>query len=120
MNLVFYEEYFEENEKTNDINSNMIGTNTNEQQNIKKENFDFIKKYIHMNDNNNNNIHGSNNNTNTTMKYKTLSNEEEAKLIESFASNCPCCNHMGMNNFCEINIPGFKKCLILSFCLSKL
>ncbi|ETW16619.1 hypothetical protein PFAG_04933 [Plasmodium falciparum Santa Lucia] len=113
--LGFYEEYFEENEKTNDINSNMIGTNTNEQQNIKKENFDFIKKYIHMNDNNNNNIHGSNNNTNTTMKYKTLSNEEEAKLIESFASNCPCCNHMGMNNFCEINIPGFKKCLILSF-----
>ncbi|SOV18405.1 zinc finger protein, putative [Plasmodium sp. gorilla clade G2] len=114
--LGFYEESFEENEKTNDINSNMTGMNTNEKQDIKKENFDFIKKYIHMNDNNNNdNIHASNNNTNSTMKYKTISNEEEAKLIESFASNCPCCNHMGMNNFCEINIPGFKKCLILSF-----
>ncbi|SOV24618.1 zinc finger protein, putative [Plasmodium sp. DRC-Itaito] len=115
--LGFYEESFEENEKANDINSNMTGMNTNEKQDIKKENFDFIKKYIHMNDNNNNNdnIHASNNNTNSTMKYKTISNEEEAKLIESFASNCPCCNHMGMNNFCEINIPGFKKCLILSF-----
>ncbi|SCO93024.1 zinc finger protein, putative [Plasmodium malariae] len=128
--LGFYEEDFEEkrivdekkevDEKSQvyenrqtDEKEDHGGTNSNTKEikvkddgnNIKKENFDFIKKYVHMH----------NDTGNTCMKYKNISDEEEGKLIESFTSNCPCCNYLGVNNFCEISIPGFKKCLILSY-----
>ncbi|CRG93941.1 zinc finger protein, putative [Plasmodium gallinaceum] len=101
--LGFYEEDFEEKGVDGkESYMNHSENKLNEEHNIKKENFDFIKKYINNND------------KNATMNYKTASDDEE-KLIESFTSNCPCCNYLGSNNFCEIVIPGFKKCLILSY-----
>ncbi|CXI67483.1 zinc finger protein, putative [Plasmodium berghei] len=110
--LGFYEEDFEGKKKDENFKQNNLNINENQSidkgDQIKKENFDFIKKYVHMNNNSN----GSNN---MCVKYKTINEGEENKLIESFTSNCPCCNYLGDNNFCEINIPGFKKCLILSY-----
>ncbi|CRH00775.1 zinc finger protein, putative [Plasmodium relictum] len=102
--LGFYEEDFgKKNEDNKESYSNDNEIKLNKEKNIKKENFDFIKKYINMD------------NKNTSMNYKTMSDDDEEKLIESFTSNCPCCNYLGSNNFCEIVIPGFKKCLILSY-----
>uniref|UniRef100_A0A8C9GJ34 Zinc finger ZPR1-type domain-containing protein n=1 Tax=Piliocolobus tephrosceles TaxID=591936 RepID=A0A8C9GJ34_9PRIM len=140
----YYEEDFEEKKKNVladnnlNINENKSISHNDKDNKIKKENFDFIKKYIYVNDNRSDNStnhnHVKNNNTdkndyydknsnhaigtyintdNTSMNYKTIS--EEDNLIESFISNCPCCNYLGSNNFCEVNIPGFKKCLILSY-----
>ncbi|GAW81671.1 zinc-finger domain containing protein [Plasmodium gonderi] len=115
----FYEEDFEDKMKERNLNPN---GNEEKQEDIdgrkkfKKENYDFIKKYVYMNGGTNNNDERNNTNGgNTAIRYKNISEEEEDKLIESFASNCPCCNYMGANNFCEINIPGFKKCLIMSY-----
>ncbi|EUD68673.1 zinc finger protein [Plasmodium inui San Antonio 1] len=115
----FYEEDFEgKNEVVN------LGPNGDKEkedhvvEKVKKENFDFVKKYLHMDNTAGSGVSsGMSNSVNSraAVRYENISEEEEGKLIESFTSNCPCCNYMGSNNFCEINIPGFKKCLIMSY-----
>ncbi|KJP87272.1 hypothetical protein AK88_03069 [Plasmodium fragile] len=99
----FYEEDFEGKNDGKEKEEHVV-------EKVKKENFDFIKKYVHMND-----AACSSVNSGAAVRYENISQEEAGKLIESFTSNCPCCNYMGSNNFCEINIPGFKKCLIMSY-----
>ncbi|CAA9988959.1 zinc finger protein, putative [Plasmodium knowlesi strain H] len=111
----FYEEDFESKNEGANLETN--GGKEKEDhvmEKVKKENFDFIKKYVHMNDARGNGV-SSSVNSGTAVRYENISEDEEGKLIESFTSNCPCCNYMGSNNFCEINIPGFKKCLIMSY-----
>ncbi|GAB67200.1 zinc-finger domain containing protein [Plasmodium cynomolgi strain B] len=115
----FYEEDFEG--KNEGVNLESNGGKEKEDhvvEKVKKENFDFIKKYIHMDDAAGSGMSSrvsSSVNGHAAVRYENISEEEEGKLIESFTSNCPCCNYMGANNFCEINIPGFKKCLIMSY-----
>ncbi|SCP04919.1 zinc finger protein, putative [Plasmodium ovale] len=108
----FYEEDFEDkkvdNNRETSLNINETKSNNDCVEMVKKENFDFIKKYVHMNNDTNDTKY-------TSVKYNHIGEEEGEKLIESFTSNCPCCNYLGSNNFCEISIPGFKKCLILSY-----
>ncbi|CAG9477678.1 zinc finger protein, putative [Plasmodium vivax] len=115
----FYEEDFEGKNEAVDLGPDGAKEKENHvEEKVKKENFDFIKKYVHMGGPSgsgvSSGVSGSVNGS-AYVRYENISAEEEGKLIESFTSNCPCCNYMGANNFCEINIPGFKKCLIMSY-----
>ena len=48
-----------------------------------------------------------------SCKSKVLNNEEDLTL--RFAVQCPNCLRNGFNNMCEIEIPGFRKCMIMAF-----
>jgi zinc finger protein len=41
--------------------------------------------------------------------------ENDTKMAVHFSVDCPHCGQQGHNDMCEINIPGFRKCIIMAF-----